>query len=707
MGLETYEPLIKQLKNMLGQKERAAALYAAMKRGRDGRARTMQEFADFNEYRHGIRKIKERSIDNLDKLLERFMEEAQKRGAHVYVARDGPDAISYIMNILKQKQARLIIKSKSLTSEEIEFNEPFEKAGYEVYETDLGEWIMQVAREKPFHLVFPAVHKTTPEVAELFSRAYQKAIEGDISAIMKFVRETLRRIFLSADVGVSGANVAIAENGAIVLETNEGNGRLVTSIPKIHIVLMGMEKIVERVEDAIPLIRGHAVSATGQRTTTYVSIIAGRSPLAGDDGREMHIVILDNGRSRMREDSWFREALYCIRCGACMNICAPYSVSGGHVFGYIYPGPIGIPWTANVHGLDKAKFAHLCISCGLCKEICPAEIDIPMMIARVKELDVEKHGQLKVNRILESYESYAPILSSIAPLWNWLMRRGLVRALMEKLTGIDRNRPLPEFKRNTFMKWYRRNADRLRAGGSGKKVALFVDFFANYIEPQLAITLVEALARAGVEVVVPEQKTSGYPYILYGDLKEAEKVARYNVEKLYPYVKDGYDIISIEPTATYSLRESYPKLLNNSEESLAIASKTYEALEYLWMLVQQGKIAVDKTLSGRAGFHIPCHERGLSYGKYAIALLREAGLDVEIRETGMCCGMAGTFGLKKGTLGIELSLAIGEQLFKQFKDNNLDFIVTESSVCKIQLEQGTGLQVFHPLKLLGDALRVA
>jgi len=671
-----------------------------MKRGREGRAKTVQEFENFEEYRREIKRIKERSIAELERLLELFSTQATRKGARIFLARDAKSAVDYIIDVASRRAGKTIVKSKSLTSEEIEMNEPLEKSGYHVYETDLGEWIIQEAREKPYHLVFPAIHKTSREVAELFSSHSNQPLKPDLQEIMTFVRSTLREVFLSADIGVSGANVAVAESGTVVVETNEGNARLVTSIPRTHIVIMGMEKIVERFEDALPLIKAHGVSATGQRTTTYVSLITGRSPLAGDHDREMHIVILDNGRSRMREDTWFREALHCIRCGACMNICAPYGASGGHVFGYIYPGPIGIPWTANVHGLDKAKFAHLCISCGLCKEICPVDIDIPMMIAKVKQLDVEKYGQPLVNRVLEAYETIAPLASSLAPIWNRVMQMAVTRILLEKIVGIERRRPLPQFRRQTFTKWWQKHAK--PPNHAHRKAALFVDFFANYVDPQPAISLVRLLEGAGVQVTVPRQKTSGYPYISYGDLGKAEAVARQNTDSLYPLVADGYDVVSLEPTATYALRLVYPKLLGQGEKARSVAVRSFEASEYLWMLAQQGKVKLNKTLSGRAGLHIPCHERALSSGSYTLGLLRQAGLDVEVRETGMCCGMAGTFGLKKGALGYDLSVAIGRPLFELFKD--VDFIVTESGICKIQLQQGTGLPVLHPLILLGQAV---
>ncbi len=291
------------------------ALGAAMRRGREGRATALQILDQPDKLRERVRRTKEEAIADLDALLEEFTINATKRGATIFLAKDGSAAINYIAEIARVNNAKLITKSKSLTSEEIEMNHPLEAMGYEVVETDLGERIIQIAKEKPIHLVFPAAHKTVEQIADLFSLGQSK-IQPDHPAIMKFVRENLRNIFLSADIGVTGANVAIAETGTIVIETNEGNARLVSSIPKIQVVIMGMEKIVPSVENAIDMIKAHPTSATGQQLTTYVSFISGRSPLNGQQGRKLYIIILDNGRTKIRNDLDIREALYCIRCGA-------------------------------------------------------------------------------------------------------------------------------------------------------------------------------------------------------------------------------------------------------------------------------------------------------------------------------------------------------------------------------------------------------
>ncbi|MEM0482847.1 MAG: LUD domain-containing protein [Nitrososphaerota archaeon] len=673
-------------------------LYAAMLRGLGGRAKAIAEMEDYEAFRSEARRIKGRSIERLSELVDVFTRNAEKRGARVYFARDGEEAVKIIAGIARSAQASLVAKSKSLTSEEILLNEGLQAEGLNVVETDLGERIIQLAREKPSHLVFPAIHKTIEDVSQLFSEEAHREVGSDIQEIMGYIRQRLREVFLTADIGLNGANVAVAETGAVVLETNEGNGRLTSSLPRVQIVLVGIEKIVETVEEALILARAHAVAATGQRLTTYVSIMAGRSPMAGDSSREMHIVLLDNGRSRMLGDEIFREALHCIRCGACMNVCAPYSVTGGHIFGHIYPGPIGIPWTANIHGIDKASFAHLCISCGLCKDVCPISINIPLMISRVKDLLASKYGHPKADRSMMRYEALGKLASPLAPLSNWVLKARVPRYLLEKLVGLDRTVPLPEFRRETFVKRFDRI--KMEVPTPRARVALFLDFFPNYCRPEIAERLVKALQLAGVSVALPPQLTSGYPLIAYGDWDGAKKYAAKNVELLSSYVEQGYSIVSIEPTATYTLKNIYPYLLKGDERAEALAKNTVEALQVLRGLVSEGLLAVKASSEKRYGIHVPCHQRPLSGVENVLAFMRAAGLEAVVIEDGMCCGMAGTFGMKHGPIGRGLSKAMGARLFELFTSSGVDAVVTESSVCAIHLAEGTRMKVFHPLDIL-------
>lgn len=703
MASRRYENLYAKIETALREKPKRDQLYNAVKRARDSRRAAIGMLPQGEAFRKAVREIKVRCTATLDDLVNRFAARVESRGAKVFLAEDGAAAIDYILKLAAEKNAKTVAKSKSLTSEEIEVNHPIEDAGMEVIETDLGELIIQKVHEKPFHLVFPAVHKTAVEVAEIFEKETGEGVPHDVDAIMKVVRQYLRPIFLTADIGMTGANVGVAESGAILIETNEGNARLVSSIPDVHICIMGREKVVETTDDAIMMMLAHPVSAVGQHTTTYVTWMGGRSPL-GIDGktpRESHIIILDNGRSAMKEDPLFSDALNCIRCGACMNICPTYGVVGGHAFGHIYPGPIGIPWTSEVHGLDKAgDFAPLCISCGLCKEICPAEIDIPMMIAGVKDRDSEVNPHPRVNKMLMAAERAAKMGSLTAPVSNWLMGNAWVRWAMEKAMGIDRRRQLPNFSRKTLVKRFAKRGPSPVANPV-RKVAFFTDLFANYNDPDLGMAAIECLEARGCEVIIPRQQGCGYPYIGYGDLKKAHEVARENVDFLAPYVEQGYEVVATEPTAAYCLKISYPKLLDKAEDAVAVADHTFEFFEFLSLL--KGDVAAGErdALSGRKfGFHIPCHQRPLGAGEHAMAFLRARGAEVALIETGTCCGMAGTFGLKAGPLGYDLSQAVGEPLFKGFKDADVEAIVTESSVCALHLSEGTAHAVWHPLNLL-------
>ncbi|MCB2215413.1 MAG: LUD domain-containing protein [Desulfobulbaceae bacterium] len=704
MTSQRYTSLYQSIEAALEDHSKSDLLRGCMKRGRDTRAAALEELPGGVAFRGDVRAAKERCIEALPELKQRFIDNARKRGTIVYEARDGADAIAYCLNLARHRGARVIAKSKSLTTEEIDLNQPLIEAGIDVVETDLGELIIQLAGEKPFHLVFPSIHKMAPEVAEIFSRTTGQAVADDIPSIMKVVRTYLRPIFLKAEIGLTGANVGIAETGGICIETNEGNARLVSSLGSCHICLIGMEKIVETIEDALLMVLAHPVSASGQLPTNYVTWMHGRSPLgegAAAEERESHIIILDNGRTAMRGDADMREALYCIRCGACMNICPTYGVVGGHTFGYIYPGPMGICWTAGVHGLERAgDFAQLCISCGLCKEICPAKINMPHMIAEIKHRDAAANGHLLVNRVMMGADRAARLGSATAPLANAVLASKPLRALLEKTIGLAAERTLPPFVASTFM---RRFAKRPKPTFELiRNVVFFVDVYANYNNPDLGLAAVDALERLGCKVIVPNQEVSGYPYIAYGGMDQARRIARRNSSKLAPWVRRGYDVVAIEPTAAYALAVSYPVLTRGSEEARLLSEHTFELFEYLNRLEDEtGQSPDPELLTGRRlGFHCACHQRPLGGGRGAVDWLRRRGAAVELIETGTCCGMGGTFGLKGGLLGYDLSQAVGQPLFDLFTASGVDAIVTESSVCSIQLAEGTAMRVYHPLELM-------
>ncbi len=695
-----YRKLISQISSALGDKERAGALSRAVRRGRDARKTQFSLMDDPAGFVAGIKEMKTGSAERMDELVEQFAARCRENGNSVFIAETGKDAVDYIVELSAGKGAALLSKSKSLTTEEIELNRRLEEKGLNVVETDLGERIIQLAGEKPYHLVFPAIHMSQRSIAELFTTKFGYAVADRLEDIMEAVRKELRPVFFGTDIGINGANIGVAETGTIVIETNEGNDRLVNSLPRVQVVVVGMEKIVPSWEDAVRLINAHPLSATGTQLTNYVSMISNRLDLKGGGAREMHVIILDNGRRKMRSDPGFREALNCIRCGACMNICPTYGVVGGHTFGHIYPGPIGIPWTEEVHGLENAKFSHLCISCGLCQTVCPAGIDIPMMIARVKERDNEANGRLLVDRFMCSTERMSKYLSLTAPVSNWVVGNRLSRRIAHSLLGLERSRSLPVYTRRSFTKLFRSSRS---AGGGGERVVYFPDMFANYVRPEIGLGAAHILEAVGAAVVSPRELTSsGAPLFLYGELRRARKVAKHNVSVLHPLVSSGFEIVSTEPTATYSLKEIYPKLLDGSSESMEVAAGTHELFEYLASRHPDRRLlARDGEGADRIGFHIPCHERPLSSGRHAIAALRAAGYDVRVVETGTCCGMAGTFGLKKGALGADLSRAVARPLVDMFNaEEGLTAIATESSVCTMQIAEGVHVPVKHPVELL-------
>ncbi|MDG6943100.1 MAG: LUD domain-containing protein [Nitrososphaerota archaeon] len=695
--MNARKELAQRIRSSLTTEGLTMKMWGSTSRARQNRIEGIQrQHVDVRQIKRDISMIKSVNVGNQD-LRERFAAQVRANGGKIFFAKNGAAVIDYVANLAKEHEAKLLAKSKSITSEEIEFDHELEKRGVTCIETDLGELIVQMAHERPVHLVMPAAHKSVADVAKLVSERLGKEVPAEPDTILREVRSYLRPIFLSAKIGMTGANAGIADTGTVVIQTNEGNGRLVSGAPEVHVVLIGSEKIVSSWEDAAKVISAAAISATGQPITVYVSGFSSRSPLGGEEtGRELHVIVLDNGRSKMETDSRYSDALDCIRCGACMNACPTYSVLGGHTFGYIYPGPIGIPWTSNIHGIKKADYADLCISCGLCKEVCPADIDIPMMISEVKQQRVDLVGQPVVNRFFAGSEKVAKLASATAPLSNWAMRRKATRYFMEKAFGVDRRRTLPNFSRNRLRPRLKEAATH---SGKAGKLVYFPDVYADYNDPDLGIKAINILAELGYRVEVPDLEWSGMPYISYGEVRKAAAVAERNLKVLSRYVDDGYEVIATEPTATYMLRDVYLKLVPG-DQARKVAEHSFPFFEFIEPKLGALRLRASMGVSGVVGFHIPCHDRALSNGKPAVRFLEEAGYKVKIVETGTCCGMGGTFGMKAGTLGYDLSVAVGAPLFELFRKSGCEVACTESSVCSAQIEDGTGLRVVHPLHLV-------
>jgi L-lactate dehydrogenase complex protein LldF len=346
--------------------------------------------------RDRARAIRAHTLAHLDRYLAEFARAARTAGAQVHWAEDTAAATRHVVDIATTHGARLAVKSKSMVTEEVALNAALEIAGLKVVETDLGEFVVQVAGEHPSHIITPIIHKTRGDVARLFvERLGATADEvADVAAMTAFARRILRQRFLEADLGISGVNFGVAATGSLCLVTNEGNGRLCTSLPRVHIALMGIERVVPTAADLGVMLEVLARSATGQVLTVYTNIISGpRRPGEPDGPDELHIVLVDNGRSRVL-GSELAEILYCIRCGACLNICPVYQAMGGHAYGSVYPGPVGAVLTPALEASgqwEDLPFASTL--CGACRDVCPVRIDIPRMLLALRRRVVDAgHG---------------------------------------------------------------------------------------------------------------------------------------------------------------------------------------------------------------------------------------------------------------------------------------------------------------------------
>ena len=422
--------------------------------------------AQSSELRDRARAIKDATLAELDQHLETFHACVERRGGQVHYAADGVEACRMVLDLIRARGCRKAVKSKSMTSEEIHLNAALEDGGIEVVETDFGEYIIQVAGQRPSHLVAPAVHLTVQDVAEILSTRSAAPLPADAAVLAAFARQTLREHFATADVGITGVNFAVAETGTLVLVTNEGNGRLTTSLPRMHIAIVGMEKIIPKLADLPVFLKVLARGATGQKLSIYTSSITGvRQPGELDGPDELHVIVLDNGRSRILAGP-LRESLFCIRCGACLNACPIYRNIGGHAYGGVYAGPIGAVLTPLYDGLAaNHHLPHASSLCGACQAACPVKIAIPEMLIKLREQLHEQPGEL--GRL----ESLAYRLWSLTMRRPWMYgastwlasrtlgrmfrRRAWLRRLPGPLRGWTQHRDFPAPAPQRFRDWWR------------------------------------------------------------------------------------------------------------------------------------------------------------------------------------------------------------------------------------------------------------
>jgi len=429
------------------------------------RQQGVDEYPAMDAMRDRAREIRLHTLAHLDTYLEQFSDSVEALGGKVFFAEDADEANEYIRGVARDAGAELIVKSKSMVTEEIGLNAALEADGTEIVETDLGEFIVQLAHERPSHIVAPVMHKTRQDVGELFARELEVPYTEDPEELNQIAREYLRQRFLRADIGISGANFGVASTGSICLVTNEGNGRLTTTAPRIHIAVMGMERLVPTPGDLGVMLEILARSAVGQRLSVYTNIVTGPRREDDPDGPdEFHVVILDNGRSSVLGDST-AEILACIRCGACLNICPVYREVSGHAYSDVYSGPMGAVLVPSLHGIEgNEQLPYASTLCGACLDVCPVRIELPDLLLKLRERVVDEGDTFRwLGSSMSAYKAAAthPRMWRAALSSGALFGRAARSGWIGRLPGPGRawtdSRDLPAPAKETFHDWWRRN----------------------------------------------------------------------------------------------------------------------------------------------------------------------------------------------------------------------------------------------------------
>ena len=555
----------------------------------------------FDDLRGEFAAVKDGVRDRWPELLAQFRARAEQAGAIVVEAETAEEAAAYIAGICRQRGIDLVVKSKSMVSEEIELNERLERRGVRAIETDLGEWLLQLARERPSHLVMPAIHQRRGQIARVLGEELDREFDpDDIPAMVASARGGLRRHYLAAGAGLTGANALVAETGSVLIVTNEGNMRLASSLPPVHFVTAGIEKLVPDWASAARQIRLLPRSATAQSISSYTTAITGAQP-----GREMHIILLDNGRRQMAADEQIAPALRCIRCGACANVCPPYAVVGGHAFGHIYTGAIGLVNTPYHHSPEDAAGPQgLCVSCGACETACPVAIPLPAQILHLRR-DAATAGRTP------RWQRWALKAWASPRLFNAAVR---VAAIASRPLARDGHLRLPLPKRHAWRKLpaipLRNGRQRIAnlprptnpaktppapdretapssaatAGAETETVTLFAQCLADRFLPETVESSARLLNAAGLDVhAPPDQHCCGLPAFDAGHWDLARKMARHTIEILER--RPERDIVTPAASCVAAVRHHWPDLFENDpkwrKRAADVAARFHDLADYL------------------------------------------------------------------------------------------------------------------------------
>jgi iron-sulfur cluster protein len=671
---------------------------------------------DFEMLRREIGEMKDDVRHNHAEYLQQFITNAEASGAIVYQAATAEEANRYIAELAQKKGVKLTVKSKSMASEETHLNKVLEAAQVRPLETDLGEWILQLSGQRPSHMVMPAIHMFKEEVAELFSRETGHQEPAEIPHLVEVARQQLRQGYLDADMGISGANLAIAETGGIALVTNEGNARLTTTLPKIHVALVGIDKLVPTLEDAAKVIRVLPKNATGQALTSYVTWIRGAVP-CGDGEKELHIVLLDNGRSQLAADENCCATSRCIRCGACANVCPVYQSVGGHVFGHVYIGAVGIILTAFFHGLDNAaEIVKACIGCRSCVAICPANIDLEGIILSLRETIADKEGigtgkSLVFKKVMRNRKLFHGLLRAASLLQKPVTRgERTIRHLPLFFSPLTEWRTLPAIADKPLRDvWPQQPLAKPR-----KRVALFGGCANDFLYPELGTDLVEVMNHLNVAVDYPlEQNCCGVPALYSGDKETAVELAKQNIDALLAGDPDA--VLTTCPTCTMALQRDFVEHFKDDPYWRAKAEKlaaiTSDAAGYIVHQLEANAEFKNLPLGQKITYHDSCHlKRGAGVWREPRQLIESAGHQlVEMAHADRCCGFGGSYSL---TSHPEIAKKILGDKLQDIAKTGADCVAMDCPGCMMQLrggleKQDSKVRVAHTIELLAAGLRAA
>lgn len=719
--------LHKEIKEKLNNNVMQTALSRFADQYPKARLKAYANVDNIEDLRDSLRDMKRKTVDNIEQIANEFETSIKERGGQLYRAKDGDDLKQHLLQICLENNVHRIVKSKSMATEEIHLNKYLEQHDLHVRETDLGEWMLSVAGQKPSHMVMPAIHLDRNQCAEFFSEALDETIPSDIPFMIQTARRVLREEFLHADMGITGANFGIAENGAIGLVTNEGNARIVTTLPRIHVVIVGYEKLIPKIKDAAKILRLLPRNGTCQRMTSYMTMVDGPTPVIykkGDqwveENRKLYVILLDNGRLKAAHDPKLKEIYQCVRCASCLNVCPIWTLVGGHVYGNIYSGGIGAILTGLLSSLDDfSKFSDLCIGCRKCESICPGKIPIPDLIDELRSRAVQEKGlnlpeKAVFQNVLSNRKVFHTLLRIASVAQKPVQSGKFIRHLPLFFAGMTQGRSLPALAAEPF----RDRTSRLFKKNPEKptmRAAFFSGCNLDFVFPDTSESVVKVLQNLGIEVVFPEgQNCCGKPVLGMGDRDTGCKIAKKNIEVFEAANVDI--IISACPTCAETLHKTYVELFQNDSEWLAraqaMAAKVHEFTSFVADKYKKaGRLSPAKgKTTHMITYHDSCHmKRGLGIFTQPRALIKStAGYEfTEMKNCDKCCGMAGAFGIKYS----EISLPLLDEKISNIKDTGADTVAVACPACMMQLrggldQQAPNIQVKHIADILAENLPV-